>query len=1078
MIISTLINQPETYMPTFRKYLIALILLTQFQQAFSQNQITVDTTKANNLYSEFYGKVKSNEFTTVIKLLEEAKSLYAKHNLTEKAYIVEYDISYNYLMKGDAKTSKERSEVLLEASKREFGDSSLVAGYAAFVLANAYQGLKEPENSLKYQFYCVDVFSKYSTKKARSYLHYTYANISNIYLMLGDHEKAIAYNNKVDPKNFFGTYYYEAVARIAYNTGLIYHELGFHDQTVEKMQESMEFLKKGDRPASQFPVYNSILIVTGGVKLDIGEYVIAKEYLHKAKNNIIRIYGKNSRRLVSVYGYLAKACRMLEEYDSAIYYNNKSIEGHNLHFNTANTNLAYNYEGMASSYLSLKDYDNAIKYCEKAISVFEEMNSDNVKLAESYAKLGQVYLEANNLEMATYFAKKAENTLNYDLKSPRPDMALVFLRLSEIKLKNKDFVGAIFDINRSLASNVESFPFKSIYDNPPREGYFDQLSYLRAMILRAEAFKEKYINEGKDDDLIESAKTFMVCDSALHIVRNRLQMQEDQLKLQEIFSDLYSKGSEVLKLAGNKLNKAYYDNALFSFIESGKASILSSNIYSNQVKSIRDIPNEIVLAERETSTKLEKYRQKLLDIQYGELTQNDSLQLGVFKTKINDLRYKYDSIEHVIHKHYPKYYAEKFKRNILDLNSVQKRIADNEAIIEYQVGDSIINVVLITSDDYNFIELSKPKNFVNQIENLRSSLAGGAVSNSVVSSFKKSAGFLGNQLLSEVIERLKSNKEITHLTIIPEDILFYVPFEILLVGDKYSTIDNYKSLPYLLKDYSVSYGFSASLNKEDKQGYRSSFKGYIGYAPSYTSLIADNTASNDFGEFRDQITELKWNQKEVEEIADLFEGTPFTAANATETNFKEQLNDYSIMHLAMHAIVDDKDPLNSNLVFSTSNDTINDGLLHTYEIFNLDINPELVVLSACNTGFGKLQKGEGISSLAYAFKYAGSPSIIMSHWAVNDYSTKEIMLNFYKYMKEGYSKDESLRMAKLEFLNNADENLANPAYWSAFVILGNSEAIELNPISIYTYILVAVAVLGLLSLIYFVAIKRRGVKAQ
>ena len=101
----------------------------------------------------------------------------------------------------------------------------------------------------------------------------------------------------------------------------------------------------------------------------------------------------------------------------------------------------------------------------------------------------------------------------------------------------------------------------------------------------------------------------------------------------------------------------------------------------------------------------------------------------------------------------------------------------------------------------------------------------------------------------------------------------------------------------------------------------------------------------------------------------------------------------------------------------------------------------MAVLSACNTGYGKLIKGEGIMSLARAFSYAGCPSVVMSHWQVDDKSTSELMELFYKELSEGKAKDEALRLAKLEYLKHSNITTSHPFYWSSFVVIGSTNPI-------------------------------------
>lgn len=203
----------------------------------------------------------------------------------------------------------------------------------------------------------------------------------------------------------------------------------------------------------------------------------------------------------------------------------------------------------------------------------------------------------------------------------------------------------------------------------------------------------------------------------------------------------------------------------------------------------------------------------------------------------------------------------------------------------------------------------------------------------------------------------------------------------------------------------------------------------LAFAPSKaTSSPSVKTAS---------LAPLKWNLQEVLSLNNYFNHYTSTGDKATEAAFKEKIKDYPIAHLAMHAIIDDEDPMYSKLLFAPSKDTLEDGMLHTFELYNMRLNTQMVVLSACNTGSGKLQKGEGVMSLARAFAYAGSPSVVMSHWAVDDKSTAELMKHFYKYLSKGKSKDAALRLAKLDFLKNSSPIYHHPYYWNNFVVMGD-----------------------------------------
>ncbi|MCU0645122.1 MAG: tetratricopeptide repeat protein, partial [bacterium] len=191
-----------------------------------------------------------------------------------------------------------------------------------------------------------------------------------------------------------------------------------------------------------------------------------------------------------------------------------------------------------------------------------------------------------------------------------------------------------------------------------------------------------------------------------------------------------------------------------------------------------------------------------------------------------------------------------------------------------------------------------------------------------------------------------------------------------------------------------------------------------------------------------ELMDLKWSEKEVRNIARILPGKIFINQHASERNFKQHAKDATIIHLATHALIDDNAPLYSRFLFATANDTLEDGLLHTHELYNMHLNANLAVLSACNTGTGKLVRAEGIMSLARGFMYANCPNVLVSLWPVDDKATAEIMQRFYAGLKQELNKDDALREAKLTYLKNADGVMSNPFYWANFILIGDTNPIH------------------------------------
>ncbi len=286
-------------------------------------------------------------------------------------------------------------------------------------------------------------------------------------------------------------------------------------------------------------------------------------------------------------------------------------------------------------------------------------------------------------------------------------------------------------------------------------------------------------------------------------------------------------------------------------------------------------------------------------------------------------------------------------------------------------------------------------------------------------------------LLGQQFDRKKTN-----LVIVADNVLNYIPFEILRSSDG----------SLLIEKYNVSYNGSARIFLELQKEFFNydAPEDWAGFAPTYTD------------------EEVLFSSKgEIDEIASLTNGVKFVGKAAIKENFMLHNKEFSILHFAMHAKIDNENPLYNRLVFE-------DGELTASEIYTSNSQANLAVLSACNTGFGKIEKGEGVMSMARAFHYSGIPSVMMSLWKVPDQETKTIMVDFYRYLKKGKTKSEALRRAKLDYLDKtSDTALKHPFYWSGFVINGQTDPIKIKN-AIHPLVWIVLSICGLMIMVYLI----------
>lgn len=296
--------------------------------------------------------------------------------------------------------------------------------------------------------------------------------------------------------------------------------------------------------------------------------------------------------------------------------------------------------------------------------------------------------------------------------------------------------------------------------------------------------------------------------------------------------------------------------------------------------------------------------------------------------------------------------------------------------------------------------------------------------------------------------KLPTNKYYKNLLIIPDGILNFVPFEALLTSKNKSS--NFAKMPYLLKDFKIGYANSAAF--------------YLNFDKFKTNRTSKKqNVLGVFPVFKNSALELAFSVKEMDAIKKNFDGKYLNQSEATFANFKLNAANYSILHLSTHA--------SSGDIIEPASIKFYDGDVLYSELYNLNINPNLVILSACETGLGKLYKGEGAMSISRGFQMAGAQNLLFSLWKVNDYTTSILMEKFYKNLKKGKSYFNSNHQAKLDFL--ADETISNtkksPYYWSAFVYYGTIE--EESSINYFWWIIFIGSSIGLFLLFKIIKMK-------
>jgi CHAT domain-containing protein len=266
---------------------------------------------------------------------------------------------------------------------------------------------------------------------------------------------------------------------------------------------------------------------------------------------------------------------------------------------------------------------------------------------------------------------------------------------------------------------------------------------------------------------------------------------------------------------------------------------------------------------------------------------------------------------------------------------------------------------------------------------------------------------------------------------------------------------------YFIEEAAISYHFSANNFIYDKAKSSDFKKDLLAIAPS-------------FNHHSRNLKKLEHNEDEVEQIATKIKATVWKSTAAKKKHFLQICEQYQIIHIASHGKMNNQESEYSFIAFTENKDSLDDGLLYVSEIYNAPLPAELVVLSACQTASGKLYRGEGLLSIAHAFLFAGTKTIVASLWNVDDAKTPIIMEHFYDNLGQGIEKTKALQQAKLAYLAKADHTEAHPYYWSGFIPIGARDAIQIKPNHFYLGQMFGIlAILVVVSFIFYLIYAKR-----
>ncbi|WP_420571162.1 CHAT domain-containing protein [Kordia sp.] len=966
----------------------------------------------------------------------------------------------------------------MELSKKvltQYKNNDSLSGLANLTMGKLLYLQRQYGASVQHFNTAIDDFTK---NKEHKLVHEAYSNLGTLYRLKRDYPTARNYFSKAitaikkhyseDHENILDAY-----------KGMLNVERGDQNfDTALNVTEKALHVSRKLKNQAQEAIF---LTYKGDILQQQRNFDPAIEHYLKAIEIKEKLYGIYHRGNLVTYNNLAGAYSQLYYLDKAIEYQLRVIEINQKLPENQKVSYTSSYGNLAAYYTEFGAPEKAIAYHEKAlIYLKQELGEDHFlypmlhknfgdtyydikdyKNAEKYYKASlDYYLEKsgtadiNATEGYTNLALVAKNTGDFDaaaeyllasLKIYPKNHYLVIpcqLELTTILIAQEKYKLA----NSYLDSVAQKLPKKAL-----AELHFDQLKD-RKEYINAKINYYKNAPSNNTDSLIYFYKKAIALDD--FTIKEYTTASTKDFQLKKAFP-LYE---SYVKHIVESDQKAEAESVL-EILEKTKARRLTESFNKEKSTFTTKIPDSLLSLEQQLNVDIVFYEeQKSLEINDPQ-PQSDSL-ISLYSTKLFKLKRQQNQLQETFKNNYPDYYDLIYNRSVIAIKEVQKHLSEKQSLVEYFVGEKDIFIFVIAKNSFTYTSIPKDFPLKTWVSQLREGIYNyWAMPNSSDESLQKYTSLYKDnafKLYQKLLQPIE-NTLTEELIIIPDGEINFIPFD-ALITENASTISEIKSLPYLLKKHQISYNYSATLFgqlKEKKESQASN--DVLAFAPKFGNENIETIAMR-----RNGLGALKYNIEEVEAIENLFSTSIFKNDLATKANFISNVKDHKIIHLSTHAKSNDKQGDYSFIAFSKNNDSLPNDQLYVRELYNLNLDADMVVLSACETGIGELQKGEGVISLARAFTYAGARSTITSLWNVNDAQTTKLMTLFYTNLKQGMTKDKALHKAKLAYIEN--EDLAAPYFWAAFIPAGNMEAIHFNSNNNMYYLIAGIFSVFLLGL--------------
>ncbi|MBK9222217.1 MAG: CHAT domain-containing protein [Saprospiraceae bacterium] len=947
-----------------------------------------------------------------INILSKANTLFDSNNFAKSSELAE--IAYQFFQKRDSKSSPDLAE-------------------AAYQLGRSTYRLKNYIRAKDLLVEAITIWDKYyptyELKKAKAlyYMAYTAFHTGKIREAIDYSKNALSIQNS----NFAN---YSDIIKSYLLVAQLYNDYVSFKLAATYYEQAFELIKPEFGIEDKYCI--SVLTLLAKNYKNQGMYLPSISLNEQAIWYLERGKSQKDNKTTECLLNIGEAYQSLNKIELALSYYQKGL-AFSLKLNPIDSIMvSYCYSRISDAFYTLGDFKNNILTCHQQLEMMSGFKKDE-RYRYTCINLGKAYFNNKEYSLAQSWFEKAIAIIGTPLNSPDSSaLASTQLYIGRVKRALKEYSSSetILNSSKNIIRTLYGIEYDGLYTVEEDLG---------------DLYASYFIKTSDMSYLVKSSNHY---DSAALRIQKKLINKKDATEIRKFLKDavsIFEKCiSSHLKLNLQKHHDSILINHIWELNEFLHSYLLYYQFKENNAMNNSGIPADLLSKDsmyRSEITRLEKHRNDLLDNDKFSITDTSILKLNstIFKNKLQ----RQELITN-LENSYPDYLNKKFDHKIVTIPQVKTLLNSNQTLLEYFCGDSSVFVFIIQNSVVKIKEIKLDFPIINSITNLNKSIYTFHTSKirtekmykEQLNKYIESARYLYNLLLLPIAEYLTPE-----LIIIPDAVLGNLPFDALL-SSRPKDPTNFKTFPFVINQYSIQYSFSSGMLLEMSRVNPNTrnTKEFLGFAPFFDkNILGPNDVIQNEMAIRYDLTNLPDSGEEIIRAKNKFpdQSMIFTGHDATKQKFEQLSNNYKIIHLATHGKANYNDGNFSFIAFSSQDSLEKYALLSVAELYNLKLNSEMVILSACETANGERHRGEGIVSIASAFAHAGAKSIVASLWKVNDKSTMQIMDLFYTELKIGKQKHIALAQSKRNYLKNHPGQASHPFFWAGFISIGNMETI-------------------------------------